>query len=574
MHECFAIRLAAPVVFALCSAPALAGDKPIYAPAPAWVVPAPPVDPAKLGPDGSPIVVLDQQQRLDAGTVTVYLDSANRIQSEQALSSAGTIKLQWQPDSGDLIVHRIAILRGAESIDLLAAKEPLTILRRERGLEQLMIDGVLTATMPVTGLRIGDVLRVSYSVTHSDPVLKGAMQSTALLLGDQSRADFARVRLVWNAGTDVRWQALAKTGEAKLAKLGNERELTLPLPLPRQPDLPNDVPVRYKPLPVLEVSTFKDWADVARVMTPLYRPQGLIAPGGALAGEVAKISSATSDPRARTAMALRLVQSEVRYLFNGLDNGNYVPQPPEKTWEVRYGDCKAKTLLLLAVLDALGVKAEAVMANTQLGDHIVNRLPSAAAFNHVLVHAMIEGQDYWLDGTGTGTRAADLGDVPDLRHVLPVRTSGSKLITLVGHPDARPKIEVHTTLDERAGIGLVGPFTADIVLHGALAESINAGAAAVSGEKRKEALDGIVKKLAGDALIVDRDIRYDADTATTVIHASGLAYGSWRRSDRRFEWTLDKVVGELKFDGDRARPEWQSMPVRTGISHRHCSKPG
>jgi len=299
-------------------------------------------------------------------------------------------------------------------------------------------------------------------------------------------------------------------------------------------------------------------------MEPLYRPQGLITQGGALAGEVARIAAVTSDPRARTAMALRLVQSEVRYLFNGLDNGNYVPQPPEKTWEVRYGDCKAKTLLLLALLDALGVKAEAVMANTQLGDHVPLRLPSAAAFNHVLVHAVIAGEDYWLDGTGTGTRAADLGDTPSLRNVLPVRASGSALLAITGHANARPTLELHEHIDQRAGIGIMAPFTVDIVLHGARAESFNAGAAALSGEKRKEVLDGLVGKLVENSLIVSSSISYDADTATTVIHTTGLTGGSWRRSDRRFEWVRDKVVGAVKFDGDRARPEWRDLPVRTG----------
>jgi tetratricopeptide (TPR) repeat protein len=362
----------------------------------------------------------------------------------------------------------------------------------------------------------------------------------------------------------VRWRALSKTGEVKIVNVGKERELTLALPLPKQPDLPGDVPVRFRPLPVLEVSTFKDWADVSRVMEPLYRPQGLITPGGALAGEVARIAATTSDPRARTALALRLVQSEVRYFFVGLDNGNYVPQPPEKTWALRYGDCKAKTLLLLAVLDALGVQAEAVMAHTQLGDHVSLRLPSAAAFNHVLVHAIIGRQDYWLDGTGTGTRAADLGDTPNLRNVLPVRKSGATLVAIVGQANARPGIEVHQRIDARGGIGIYAPFSADVVLHGALAENVNSGAARLSGEKRKETLDALAGKLLGNSLIVSRSISYDADAATTVIHVTGVTDGGWRRSDRRFEWVLDKVVGDIKFDGDRARPEWRDFPVRTG----------
>ncbi len=544
------------------AAPALAGTKPLYQPAPAWVVPAP-LDPASV-PDGSnPILIFDQQQRLADGQVWSYVDSANRVTSEQALANAGTVSLQWQPDDGDLIVHRIAIVRGGQTIDLLTDPEPLTILRRERGLEQLSIDGILTATMPVKGLQVGDVLRVTYSVTHSDPVLKGALQSTALLLADPARADFARVRVLWKPSTDLHWKLLAKTGEPRLTTVGDYRELNVPLPIPKQPDLPGDAPPRFRPLPLLEVSTFKDWADVSRVMAPLYDTSGLITPGSPLAAEVARIKAASSDPKVRAALALRTVQSEVRYLFKGLDHGNYVPQPPEKTWSVRYGDCKAKTLLLLALLHDLDITAEPVMANLQFGDHVPRRLPAALAFNHVLVAATIAGQTYWLDGTAAGTRLADLGDTPDLRNVLPVRAAGAALLAVRTHANARPNFEVAEDIDQSAGIGIVAPFKATITVRGGLADAINTSAAAVSADKRKEMIDGVVTKVARPALIISRDIKYDVDSATVVIHAAGLTGGDWNREDQRFQWMLDRSVENIKFDGDRGRPEWRDIPVAT-----------
>ncbi len=556
------ICLILPILM-LSATSASAGDKPRYAPAPSWVTPAPAIDVGRLGADSSPVVILDQQQRLADGQVWSYVDSATRIASEQALTSAGTISLQWQPDGGDLIVHRIAILRGGQTIDLVATSEPLTILRRERGLEQLTIDGVLTATMPAKGLQLGDVLRVTYSTTHSDPVLQGAMQSIALLIADPARAEFARARILWNKSTDLRWKSLALTGTPKLATIGTDRELTIQLPLAKQPDLPADSPPRYRPLPVLEASTFRDWADVSRVMAPLYRSAGLIPPGSPLADEVARIKATSGDPRQQAALALRSVQSEVRYLFNGLDHGNYVPQTPEKTWTVRYGDCKAKTLLLLALLDALGIKAEAAMAHTQLGDYVPRRLPSAAAFNHVLVHATIDGRDYWLDGTAAGSRLDDLADTPNLRTVLPVRAAGAALVEITPRPNARATVELRETIDQSAGIGIVAPFSAEITFRGPLADQLNATAAAATGEKRKEAIDGLVTKLLRPATIVSRDISYDAARGAAVVRASGLTSGDWARDNRRFEWTLDRTVGQLKFDGDRARPEWRDIPVAT-----------
>ena len=556
------IRLVIPV-FAALAAPALAGTVPLRQPQPPWIAAAPALETlARDNPDTG-LLLFDQQQRLENGEVWSYIDSANRITSEQTLQQAGTVKLQWQPDNGDLIVHRIAILRDGKRIDLLADAEPFTVLRRERGLEQLSIDGVLTATMPVKGLQVGDVLEVAYSTTHADPVTRGDMQAQALLLTDPARAGFARARLIWK-GDKVRWKALSEVKSPRLGMANGYHELVIALPLGKQPDIPADAPLRFRPLPVVEASTFADWAAVAAVMAPLYRTAGTIPPGGPLAAEVARIKAASADPKVRTAMALQSVQSEVRYLFNGLNGGNYVPQTPEKTWSVRYGDCKAKTLLLLAMLDALDVKAEAVMANPQLGDYLPSRLPSAAAFNHVLVRASAGGETFLIDGTSSGARLADLGDTPDFRYVLPIRAAGATLEKVVNRANARATIDIDETIDQSAGVGIPALFSAAITLRSGIAEQLKSAAAQVSADKRNELIDNLVQRMLHPALIVTRDIAYDTAGAAVTIKVTGLASGDWARSDQRYELTLDQTVGKISFDADRARPEWRAIPVRTG----------
>ena len=75
------------------------------------------------------------------------------------------------------------------------------------------------------------------------------------------------------------------------------------------------------------------------------------------------------------------MQEDIRYLLNGLDGGNYIPQDVATTWEKKYGDCKAKTLILLALLDQLGIVAEPVLASVEAGNAVPVSLPLPGAFD-------------------------------------------------------------------------------------------------------------------------------------------------------------------------------------------------
>src|SRR3546814_6567111 len=104
--------------------------------------------------------------------------------------------------------------------------------------------------------------------------------------------------------------------------------------------------------------------------------------------EAARIAAAHSAPLDRASAALKLVQRDVRYIYVGLGNGNLTPATAEETWQRRYGDCKGKTALLLALLARLGIEAEAVLANNSGGDDgLDERLPNPGMFDHVLVRS-------------------------------------------------------------------------------------------------------------------------------------------------------------------------------------------
>ncbi len=555
----------AAVAACLAASAAQAGDKPLYQPVPGWVKPAPAIDLATIKDDAPIFLTLDTQERLQDGTVWSYREVATRMATSEIVQQAGTVSLAWQPSKGDLIVHKLEIVRGAQHIDALAGGKAFTVIRREQQLERYAIDGELTATMLVEGLQVGDVLRLVVTTSNHEDSLRGAVQDGTFLPADPTRAGFARTRLIWPIASDVRWKTLAADSKPVLTTAGGERELVIMGVLPKAPDLPGDAPQRFQRLPIVEASSFADWAAVSKVMAPLYVTDGLVKSGGDLAAQIAKIKAAQADPLHRAEAALELVQEKVRYLFNRLDKGNYVPQAPEQTWSLRYGDCKAKTVLLLAILRGLDIEAEPVLANLQLPDVTPDRLPSAAAFNHVLVRATIGGQSYWLDGTGGGARFATIGDVPALRWVLPVRSNGSDLLAVPLKAPAIPPVEVVLDIDQRAGIQVPAIVQLSVTVHGQVAAMVGAAKTQGSKDQKDKMVNAMLARtVGGDVVTTNYVFSYDPAQASATIVATGTVTTLWSRVDNRYRMKIDKTVSDIAFDPDRARPAWQAIPVATG----------
>lgn len=553
-------RVILAAMAALPSGAAIGGEQPLYAPSPDWVT-VPTLPSVSDTPSG--LVLLDIQQRLDGPTVWTYSDTAIRMATPEELTQNNNLTLPWAPDKGDLIIHRLTIIRDGSEIDALASGQKFTVLRREEALEQREMTGILSATLAVEGLRVGDVLRLQMSITNKDDALGGRSQLSVPLLANPVRVGAASYRLSWRQGDKLQWKALPANSGDKPRRSGDFMELPIVLPIAKQPEMPTDAPVRFRRTPVVEASTFADWADVSRVMAPLYATRDLIAEDSPLAAEVEKIRAATDDPLRRTALALQLVQDKIRYLAVGMDGGNYIPATPTRTWEVRYGDCKAKTLLLLSMLHALGIDAEAVLAHGDMGDAVADRVPSALAFNHVLVKADIDGETFWLDGTGLGTRLADLRDTPPFGNVLPIRAEGADLLKIALRPPARPTLDLSLEADESTSLDLPSVIKVEMVARGQLASLATLAQSRLGAKESRELMEQLLQGMVGEAQYDAFETVFDADAGTMTIKARGLFGTGWRRDDNRIERWLSRAPGLVEFAPDRARAAWADIPVQT-----------
>ncbi|WP_336986234.1 DUF3857 domain-containing protein [Altererythrobacter aquiaggeris] len=544
---------------ALLATPAFAGDVVLYGAAPDWTSP---VDfDAALTTDET-VVLADRQVRLEDGVVHMFSDIALRIDNPNSLTQYGTVKLSWLPDKGDLYVHRLEIYRDGAIIDVLGGGSKFEVIRRETSLENRTLDGVLTATMPIPGLRVGDVLRRTESSTKRDQALGGEMQSTGLIFVEPVKLGFARAILQWPENSDIAYASTRGVPLPEPVIRDGYKLLSLMMPIEELDEMPKDAPLRYQQAPVLQASSYSSWEHVSRNMAPHFETEGKIRPGGPVAAVIARIMAESSDPKVRMATALQRVQDRISYLANGLNGGNYLPQDPETTWEVRYGDCKAKSLILLAMLREMDIESSAVLVHSKLGDSVQTLLPMPAAFDHMIVRATLNGEDYWLDGTGGGTRLDTIGEVPGFHTALPITKEGAGLVALKQRWQNVPDRIVRVTYDQSAGVDFPVLYQAEIELTGSMASQIQPQTKQTDPQKVREFAANYVKNIVGEGVVIDAAVTYDDVSGVGLIKTRGLLGAEWSFERGRGTLQLTTPSSGFEFAPDRARKEWRDIPYR------------
>src|SRR5262249_41881368 len=88
---------------------------------------------------------------------------------------------------------------------------------------------------------------------------------------------------------------------------------------------------------------------------------------------------------------INLVDAEVMHA--------HIPQSVQEVIEKNSGDCKAKSLILVRLLESIGVDAHLILVNYDYDRYIKDGLPSPFIFNHEIVKIAHDGKDYFVDPT-------------------------------------------------------------------------------------------------------------------------------------------------------------------------------
>ena len=530
-----------------------AADQPLYQPPPAWVKPV--AIPDKVKPSGAAgeMLLWTVQDRLAPNDDESFIEQAFRIDAPEGLQQADKLTLTWNPLTDTLAIHRARILRGGQVIDLLANGRKFTVLRRETNLEAAMIDGELTATLQPEGVQVGDVIDFAYTLTRREPALAGHSEGGAFV-GHAGAIGRLYVRTAWPSGAAFHtWKTddlpkLDTTNEGGWTAVGfDQTDAVSPLP-------PKGAFAYDRLFGLLAASDFKDWADVSATAYPLYARAATLAPNSPLKAEIARIAAIHPDPKGRALAALQLVESQTRYLYVGLDAGGYTPAAADVTWTRRFGDCKGKTVLLLALLKGLSVEAEPALVHTSAGDGLDRELPEMGSFDHVMVRATIDGRVYWLDATRMGDEDLDVLTTPNDHWALPVRPAGATLVALKPEDPVLPIIETVLKVDARAGVGQPAKVHEEMILRRDAGWAMNLGMKQASAADRDRALRQAVSQQYSWITPDKLDFAYNPKRMETKITVDGTGkppFASAGGAGEPRDWLIDS--SNIGYEPDLAR---------------------
>jgi Flp pilus assembly protein TadD len=189
--------------------------------------------------------------------------------------------------------------------------------------------------------------------------------------------------------------------------------------------------------PYLHVSTYASWDDVGAWYWRLVEEQ--LASDDELRRAARAVVKPKDDERARVRAIHELVVTGTRYV--GLEFGihGWKPYKVTQVLERRFGDCKDKASLLVALLREVGIEADLVLLRTRrLG--LLDREPaSLAAFDHAI--AYVPKLDLYIDGTAEFSGTGELPSQDQGVMVLRVGPGGTRYTETPVLPSSDNRVE-------------------------------------------------------------------------------------------------------------------------------------
>jgi lipoprotein NlpI/transglutaminase-like putative cysteine protease len=512
-----------------------------------------------------PVVLrLADAQWLVGDTPVVYVHSAIMINDAASLTSAGQLSIQFVPQYQRVQIHAIHLLRD-DKVEDRTASSTIRFLERETGLEHGVYSGVVTISILVNDLRVGDTIDLSFSQYGQNPVFGGKFVGSAIW--DQAYPTLLR-RIVLNApvARKINWRLVDDTRSRPLTPIESVhdgmRRLEFVERLVPEMTLDRFAPADYSPFRQLQFSEFSGWAEVAHWAGDLFQADGAI--DGDLQKVVDKLRG-LADREQQVAGALEFVQSEIRYFSVALGESSHRPTPPNVVLQRRYGDCKDKSLLLITLLKALGVDSEPVLLDALRRKNPDKLLPGPLDFNHVIVRAEVDGKAFYLDPTRLGQhgRLERMGQSHEGAKVLVV-APGTKALSTIASPNA-----YELTRSERTEIVTLPKLTPDGSLqmrqtyNGVGAEFIRVTREHLPAAQFDRLLSGNMEarypgaKLAGEPQIDDDRVN-DVVTISATYDVPALA------TERDGNWIVRYAPGNLQGMLPPLPPAGRTAPLGIG----------
>lgn len=326
--------------------------------------------------------ILLWERQTNAGVPEEFWHRAFLIQSEAGLQQLGHIKIDFAPSYQRLRWHFLRVWRGGKMRELLAP-DRLQVLQQEEDMDRFLYHGRMTALMILHDLRVGDVVELAFTKTGQNPVL-GSRFSDVVATASGIPIDrlYYRFHLPQRRSFSIdHFGGAPAERSERTSKDGTDYFI-------QEKDIPavrfeNDTPSWEIQGSFVQVTEYAIWAQVMEWSSALFQLPQNAHPD--VERQVQELTRGLPTLEAKVLAVVQFVQDEIRYLGLELGESSHRPYPPEEVLRRRFGDCKDKSLLLVAMLRCLHVRAEVALVNSSYGRAVHDFLPSPLAFDHAIV---------------------------------------------------------------------------------------------------------------------------------------------------------------------------------------------
>ncbi len=320
---------------------------------------------------------------------------AFKAETDKSVEDINTIYVTFNPSYEEIFFHEIVIFRhDGTKVTLGKEQVKIKIIHKESSLDSKIFTGAKQLVMFIPHLEKGDALLYSYTIKGSNPLYHRHLlkifridYSIPIALQRYSVMFPKSLKLIEKSiNSDLKFEKSSKSGMNYWYLV--QKDIT---PKSIHQSHPKDKPFYG----YIDISTFNSWNEVARDAEKYYKiPKDMGSELEAIVSRIKKNNSSTID---RYLASVKFVQEKIHYL--GLEWGALATKPstPEKVIKEKYGDCKAKVLLLKTILNAMEIGSYPAYVDSDLSH--LNRVPTPYAFDHVILQMKIGKKTFWVDPT-------------------------------------------------------------------------------------------------------------------------------------------------------------------------------
>jgi len=339
----------------------------------------------------------------DDGSGSREMRGRIRVQTSAGLSTAGQLVFEYNAVDEKVEIRSVRVLKPDGSV-VAAGPDAVQDLNAPVTSEAPMYTDARQKHVTVPGLSVGDAVEYNVFIT-SKPLLPGQFWQ---IWNFERRIVALDEQLDLNVPANRGLKIKSSQGiEASTHLEGDRRlyhystsNLKTPPPIDIFKDFKFDViqllqGPRPPPPPRVMFSTFQDWTSIAEWYAQLERDRRI--PTAEIRAQADEIARGRQSDEDKAAALYYWVSQNIRYVSLSFGVGRYQPHSAAEVLANRYGDCKDKTTLLEAMLEAEGLRAQPALAS--LVADIDPEIPNPLQFDHLITFLPLGSKESWLDTT-------------------------------------------------------------------------------------------------------------------------------------------------------------------------------